>query len=121
MRTSLNMLVAVAWVGLDLDDPEADWPDYDPSTVVDAWAQLRTLLEPPWWHQFAACRGMGTELFFPGRGVDPRPAKAVCATCPVAEDCLTAQAVRSGHEDGGGIWGGTSERERRAMRSRRAA
>ena len=40
--------------------------------------------------------------------------KAVCASCQVREECL-AHALRWPFEKHG-IWGGTSERERRVMR-----
>jgi WhiB family redox-sensing transcriptional regulator len=58
------------------------------------------------------------ELFFPVSNSGPTlrqidEAKAVCGGCPVAEQCLD-WAVRMGLVDG--IWGGTTEMERRAMR-----
>jgi hypothetical protein len=40
-------------------------------------------------------------------------AKAVCATCPVSAECLQ-WALATGQDSG--VWGGTSEEERRAMR-----
>jgi hypothetical protein len=42
-------------------------------------------------------------------------ARAVCASCPVREACL-AYAVQAGVD---GMWGGTTERQRRSMRRRR--
>lgn len=68
------------------------------------------------WHARAACRitpGVETWMFFPGRGdvATVRAAKAVCATCPVTAECLD-YALRLGEP---GIWGGTSENERRRM------
>ena len=54
-------------------------------------------------------------LFFPGRGESAGPARQVCARCPVRQPCLDyAISNRITH----GIWGGLTERERRAMRSR---
>lgn len=79
----------------------------DPPDVVELLAGRR-----PAWHANAACRGMGTELFFPEKGEDARPAKAICSTCPVAAPCGAATGDH-------GIWGGMSPRER--MRGRRAA
>lgn len=67
----------------------------------------------PTWHPAAACRGTKPELFYPLRGEPTAPAKAVCATCPVIVDCLNY--ALSNHETFG-IWGGTSERERRRLR-----
>lgn len=40
-------------------------------------------------------------------------AKAVCAHCPVTHECLHHAIDNHEHE---GVWGGTSARERRAMR-----
>ena len=68
----------------------------------------------PTWMARGACRDRPDVNFFPARGEDARPAMALCAECPVAEQCL-AYAVREGLL---GVWGGTSERERRRMRSR---
>jgi hypothetical protein len=44
----------------------------------------------PAWHAQAACRGMGTAMFFPGRTDDLDDARAVCARCNVKADCLAA-------------------------------
>jgi hypothetical protein len=63
----------------------------------------------------AACRGTGMEVFFPERGESAGPARRVCAACPVRQPCLEyAITNRITH----GIWGGLTERERRALRSR---
>jgi hypothetical protein len=53
-------------------------------------------------------------VFFPGRGEAAGPARRVCAACPVRQPCLDyAISNRISH----GIWGGLTERERRALRS----
>ncbi|PSJ27818.1 WhiB family transcriptional regulator [Streptosporangium nondiastaticum] len=70
------------------------------------------------WRQYAACLHEDPELFFPvgSRGpavVQTEDAKSVCRRCPVREDCLR-WALDSGQESG--VWGGTSEAERRALR-----
>jgi transcription factor WhiB len=53
-------------------------------------------------------------VFFPGRGESAGPARQVCAACPVRQACLDyAISNRITH----GIWGGLTERERRALRS----
>jgi hypothetical protein len=44
----------------------------------------------PAWHAQAACRGMGTAMFFPGRTDDLDDARAVCARCNVKAECLAA-------------------------------
>lgn len=64
------------------------------------------------WTDHAACRGH-TGTFFSERGNNAKVAEArnICATCPVTLDCL---AVGLGEKHG--IWGGTSEGERRQLR-----
>jgi hypothetical protein len=58
-------------------------------------------------------------IFFPTRGASDakiNEAKAICAGCLVKAECLAyAMEWNIGH----GIWGGTSERERREMRKQR--
>jgi len=67
------------------------------------------------WRELAACRGTGLEVFFPGRGESAGPARRVCAACPVRQACLDyAITNRIVH----GVWGGLTERERRALQSR---
>lgn len=70
-------------------------------------------VESPDWYEHAECRGAPQELFFPGQGEPTQPAKEMCAACPVSVECL-AWALDHGEKHG--IWGGTSERERRRLR-----
>lgn len=84
---------------------------HDPVTYLERLAALR-----PAWHREAACRGLGTAMFFPGRGEDLRPAQAICAGCPVTTACAAAAASDPLTE---GIWAGVSTRGRH--RARRAA
>lgn len=67
----------------------------------------------PAWHADAACREHPELSWFPGMGVPTAPAKAVCHTCPVQAECL-ADALE--HNLTTGVWGGTSDRERRRLR-----
>jgi WhiB family redox-sensing transcriptional regulator len=72
------------------------------------------------WRRHAVCRGEDPELFFPLGSAGPAlaqivAAKAVCARCPVREECLRF-AMRTGQ--GYGIWGGLTEDERRNLRRR---
>jgi WhiB family redox-sensing transcriptional regulator len=65
-----------------------------------------------------ACRGLDPELFFPltefGQGAAQAAlAKSVCRRCPVQMQCL-AWSLETGQEFG--VWGGTTESERRALR-----
>ncbi len=74
------------------------------------------------WRHHAACRDVDPELFFPIGNTGPAllqidEAKQVCRSCPVTESCLR-WALESGQD--AGVWGGTSEDERRALKSRTA-
>lgn len=68
------------------------------------------------WRHGALCAQTDSELFFPERGNQNRAAKAVCAQCPVSDECLDYALA---HGESYGIWGGTTERERRALAARR--
>lgn len=75
------------------------------------------------WRNHAACSKlpMSNEeklaLFFPKKGdtFTTRLAYAVCAGCPVQEECLDFATSMAG--DAFGIWGGMSGRKRRQHRS----
>jgi WhiB family transcriptional regulator, redox-sensing transcriptional regulator len=74
------------------------------------------------WRDHAACRGMDTELFFPVGNSGPAlaqigQAKQICAGCLVRVSCLEWALA---HQDMG-VWGGTTEDERRALRRTRSA
>ena len=67
------------------------------------------------WRDSAACKGMGTDLFFPTSG-DMKglaAAKAVCKTCPVKMYCLTDALAEEHGEQPIGVRGGMSGRDRR--------
>jgi WhiB family redox-sensing transcriptional regulator len=68
---------------------------------------------PELWRADALCAQTDPEAFFPDKGGSTREAKAVCAACPVMAECLEWALA---HDERFGIWGGTSERERRALR-----
>lgn len=73
---------------------------------------------PVWiedWAERAACREDRPDQLFV-RGAEQNKAKAVCATCPVRTECL-AEALDNEIE--WGVWGGMTERERRALLRRR--
>ena len=65
----------------------------------------------PDWRTYALCRGMGPDLFFTTKGESLREAKQVCNACPVRFPCL-----HDGMTEDFGIWGGTSNRQRRRLR-----
>lgn len=75
------------------------------------------------WQFDAACRGEDSALFFAPSYFERREvkaarearAKAICARCPVQEECLEfALRVRESH----GVWGGLNEQERRQLMRR---
>jgi WhiB family transcriptional regulator, redox-sensing transcriptional regulator len=70
------------------------------------------------WRSLSACRDENPDIFFPAPRsltmfVQLARAKAVCGSCPVTEECLR-YALTTGQDHG--VWGGTSEEERRALR-----
>lgn len=77
-----------------------------------------TIRRTPEFFADAKCRDMPTEFFYP----DPkdqhafdakaREARKFCEDCPVIDECLN-YAIENGLV--WGVWGGTSERERRRM------
>ncbi|WNM74139.1 WhiB family transcription factor [Mycobacterium Phage Nergal] len=71
------------------------------------------------WELDALCAQVGSAPFFPDKGESTRDAKRVCGRCPVTDQCL-ARAL-SMPLNPFGIWGGTSERERREMRRKGVA
>jgi WhiB family redox-sensing transcriptional regulator len=75
------------------------------------------------WRDRAACRTEDPDLFFPIGSSGPslmqaEQAKAVCRRCPVREPCLQFALDT---DQGIGVWGGTNESERRALRRRAGA
>ena len=70
------------------------------------------------WKEHGACVGHPADLWFPGRGDDCGPAKAICAQCPVRLECLEHALIEG---ERFGVWGGLSERERRRIRVARRA
>ena len=68
------------------------------------------------WMADGLCRDKPPAVFFPSDGVGVDRARKICASCPVRELCLEyALDNRIDH----GVWGGTSERERRRILKRR--
>jgi WhiB family transcriptional regulator, redox-sensing transcriptional regulator len=67
------------------------------------------------WRAAARCRTVDAEGLFV-TGARQREARGFCRTCPVRTECL-AHALDERIEFG--VWGGTTERERRALLRRR--
>jgi WhiB family transcriptional regulator, redox-sensing transcriptional regulator len=67
------------------------------------------------WATRAACKGTDPNALFV-KGKAQNRAKLICRGCPVRTECL-ADALDHGTEFG--VWGGMTERERRALLRRR--
>ena len=67
------------------------------------------------WPALGRCAGTDPDALFV-QGKAQRAAKAVCKGCPVVAECL-ADALD--HRTEFGVWGGMTERERRALLKRR--
>ncbi len=73
------------------------------------------------WRKDAACKGTDPDLFFPqgttGSAIEQiENAKAICRNCVAQLACL--EFALATNQDSG-IWGGTSEEERRKLRKSR--
>jgi predicted Fe-S protein YdhL (DUF1289 family) len=65
------------------------------------------------WRERAVCAQTDPDAFFPEKGQSTREAKRVCAGCEVRSECLQ---YALDNDERFGVWGGLSERERRAWR-----
>jgi WhiB family redox-sensing transcriptional regulator len=77
------------------------------------------LREPLIWRKRGACRDYDSSLFFSGRGRSKtiEQAKVICSTCIVRISCLNF-AIDNEEK---GVWGGTTEKERKEMIRREVA
>ncbi|MFD0271025.1 WhiB family transcriptional regulator [Streptomyces sp. NPDC127106] len=80
------------------------------TTTSDATAPAAT------WYEVALCAQIGSEFFFPEPGSSLREAKRLCAACEGRAGCLEYALA---NDERFGVWGGLSEAERHALRSRR--
>ncbi len=67
------------------------------------------------WAQYGQCRDANPDALFV-QGAAQQEAKQLCVGCPVIAECL-ADAMDNQMEFG--VWGGLTERERRALLKRR--
>jgi WhiB family redox-sensing transcriptional regulator len=68
------------------------------------------------WMAAGNCRVEPPATFFPSDGVGVEVAKRICQDCPAKSPCLEYALVnRIDH----GVWGGTSERQRRRILKQR--
>lgn len=85
------------------------------SLITDSPTELVAIRD---WRDVALCRDTDPDLFFPigttGLAIEQiTAAKVVCESCPSKEPCL--QFAIENNQDSG-VWGGTSEEERRELR-----
>lgn len=66
------------------------------------------------WMPDGLCTQSDPDEWYPDKGGSTYQAKQICRRCPVRQQCLDyALTTQQGH----GVWGGYSERERRRLRS----
>jgi WhiB family transcriptional regulator, redox-sensing transcriptional regulator len=76
------------------------------------------------WFDLAACRRHPQELWYPKQWKNGdreiyAAARAICATCPVAEECLEYCLALPSHIGNIGMWAGTTPEERKVIRRQR--
>ena len=114
-RDQMDLVLLCNTVRSLLDDPPA------PAGHRQARVQIVTP-EPPTvaaptgagWMEHGACRGVQPGVMFPENKDTERRAKRFCAVCPVRNECLAYALEHFEH----GVWGGTTEDERRALARR---
>lgn len=109
-----------------MDTSHFDLTSYDPaeadSAEEDAFDRVYEALTAPIneerpWMVFGACREADADLFFPSTKDQTQAALAICATCPVQQDCL--QYALDARERFG-VWGGRTEKQRKSLLRRSA-
>ena len=102
------------------DRPENRFVTPDPGGTVALTAPYAMTLNAiaDDWRDQSACRDTDPDLFFPVGTTGPAieqidNAKSVCTDCEVRQPCLDF-ALATNQDSG--IWGGTSEEERRKLR-----
>lgn len=86
---------------------EPIWPGNEPNPA-----------DPAPWMDRGLCKETDPDAFFPDKGGSVWDAKKVCRRCEVRAECLD---YALGNDERFGIWGGTSERERRKLKREVAA
>ncbi len=88
----------------------------DTRVPLDGTVVVADLLgNAPEWQERALCAQTDPEAFFPEKGGSTREAKRICTRCEVRDECLE---YALGADERFGVWGGLSERERRAIKRR---
>jgi WhiB family transcriptional regulator, redox-sensing transcriptional regulator len=65
------------------------------------------------WKYDQPCGQVDGDTFYPEKGHSAEPAKAICRTCDVVDQCLRYALE---NDERWGVWGGLSERERRKIK-----
>jgi WhiB family redox-sensing transcriptional regulator len=86
--------------------------------TITGMSDLEDLVADTQWMEAGVCSQVDPELFFPAKGDPTRPAKSICAGCPIRQRCLD---YALDNEIQWGIWGGMTLRERRRYAARRRA
>jgi WhiB family transcriptional regulator, redox-sensing transcriptional regulator len=79
---------------------------------IDVGSLPQQVSPPDHWQELSACYGLDPEVFFPTTEEEAGLALSYCGVCSVSEVCL-AWAVRNGERYG--VWGGTTEQQRRRL------
>jgi WhiB family transcriptional regulator, redox-sensing transcriptional regulator len=70
------------------------------------------ILDEKPWAAFAACKDHPGMTFFPQNKQEEAAALAICAICPVREQCLDHALTMN---ERFGVWGGATEKDRRKL------
>lgn len=106
-----------------IGDPELDRKPHNTRVIESKRAPVSESRNPDMyyggegWKASAMCQFEPPAIFFPSDARGVEKAKKICSTCPVKNPCLEfALSLRIDH----GVWGGTSERQRRRMTKKKS-
>lgn len=71
------------------------------------------------WSAAPACVSADPDMFLPDVGVNVGPAKVVCLSCDVRDECLELGLLPENLQKFSGVWGGMSVVERRRLAGER--
>ena len=83
-----------------------------PDQEIDVQSLPKQVSPPDFWQDRSACYGLDPEVFFPTTEEEAGLALSYCSACSVRETCL-AWALQNGERYG--VWGGTTEQQRRRL------
>jgi WhiB family redox-sensing transcriptional regulator len=69
------------------------------------------------WQIDGLCAQADPDAWYPEKGMSAGPAKQICRSCPVRQECLEYALAT---DERWGVWGGLSERERRRVKKNAA-